>query len=266
VAVRKRERNRVPNHTPALKTPARGSVGALSLAEFAGEWLETRSKFTRRADEQRLRDHLLPLLGSLRLCDLRSHDVSAALREIQAKKNLSLQTAQNAYAVLHDLLGDALRKGLIEEDPRVLPADIWPSTAEKTLPTFSEAELSALTSDPRLEPDQRIWNSIAFYTGLKDVEVAQLRFDSWASRIAEPILPALAQTLEQWRQTGFEAVYGRPPSPEDWIVPRRSDVTAPHTAGSAYKAFRRCCVKLGIKPRSPHAVRNTFAARLARVD
>jgi integrase len=266
VAVRKRERNRVPNHTPALKTPARGSVGALSLAEYAGEWLETRSKFTRRADEQRLRAHLLPLLGSLRLCDLRSGDVSAALREIQAKKNLSLKSAQNAYAVLHDLLGDALRKGLIEEDPRVLPADIWPSATEKALPTFSEAEVSALTSDPRLDADQRIWNSIAFGTGLKDVELAQLRFDDWASRISKPILPALAQTLEDWRRAGFEAVYGRPPSGDDWLVPRRSDVSAPHTAGSAYKAFRRCCVKLGIKPRSPHAVRNTFAARLAPVD
>jgi integrase len=260
VAVQKRTRIRVPNHTPELKKLPRGALGTLTLAEFAGEWLETRGNRTRRGDEQRLRDHLLPALGSRRLTELRSADVSAALREIQAKKGISLKSVQNAYAVLHDLLGDALRRGLLEEDPRLLPKDIWPApTSSQNPPLFTAAEVTTLTSDPRLDAEQRVWNEIAFRTGLRDPELCQLRFGNWRSQIDPQLQPALASTLEAWQERGFAAVYGRAPIEEDWLVPRRSDVKTPQSPGSAYKAFRRCCVKVGIKPRSPNAVRNTFA-------
>jgi integrase len=264
VAVQKRTRTRAPNHTPELKKLPRGVLATLTVAEHASDWLATRSNRTRRGDEQRLRDHWLPVLGSRRLTELRSGDVSAALREIQAKKGISLKSVQNAYAVLHDLLGDALRRGLLEEDPRLLPKDIWPAPAgSQNPPTFTDAEVAALTLDARLDAEQRVWNSIAFHTGLRDHELAQLRFRDWRSQIEPQLQPALADTLEEWQARGFEAVYGRAPVAEDWLVPRRSDVAMPHTAGSAYKAFRRCCVKLGIKPRSPNAIRYTFAARTA---
>jgi hypothetical protein len=45
-------------------------------------------------------------------------------------------------------------------------------------------------------------------------------------------------------------------------VPRRSDVTQPQSEGSLYKAFRRCCVALGIATRSPNALRNTFEKKM----
>jgi hypothetical protein len=46
-------------------------------------------------------------------------------------------------------------------------------------------------------------------------------------------------------------------------VPRHTDVTQPQTEGSLYKAFRRGCVAIGIAPRTPHAIRNTFEQRSA---
>jgi len=73
----------------------------------------------------------------------------------------------------------------------------------------------------------------------------------------------LGGLLESWQQSGFAAVFGREPGPEDWLVPRRSDVAQPHTEGSMFKSFRRACVKLRIAPRSLQALRNTFEAERA---
>ena len=90
--------------------------------------------------------------------------------------------------------------------------------------------------------------------------VCELRFGTWSERVRTPLAPPLAVALERWQQGGFESVYGRPPVAGDWLVPRRSDPTQPHTEGSAYKAFRRACVALKLPLRSPRAIQNTFAS------
>jgi hypothetical protein len=113
--------------------------------------------------------------------------------------------------------------------------------------------------DDRLELDQRMLNTLEFHSGLGSAQVCQLRFEDWESHVAAPVAPELRAAIEHWSRTGFERVYGRPPNGADWLVPRRSDTSHSHTEGSMYKAFRRACVALGIKTRSPRAVANTFA-------
>jgi hypothetical protein len=221
-------------------------------------WLKTRDNRTRQGEAQRLRDHVLPLLGARRLRDIRSEDVVNVVRQVQGKKGINLKSAKNAYAVFAELLGAALEQGLIATDPRDLPPDIWPAEAQLPRPSFSPAEVLALTSDPRLDAELRIYNSLAFGTGLAPRWLCALRFCDWPDRVGAPVSPELESRLAEWKNSGFESVYGRPPSAEDWVVPRRSDVTLPHTEGSVYKAFRRGCVTLGIKTRSPNAVRSTF--------
>ena len=123
-----------------------------ALAEFAREWLKQRAPGTRQADTQRLRDHVLPLLGARRLREVRAADVEAVVRQMLAKKGMTVKSARNAYAVFEALLGDALARGLLPEDPRALPADIWPAEEPAPVARFSAAEVAALTGDERLDP------------------------------------------------------------------------------------------------------------------
>jgi integrase len=257
VAARQRTRNRVPPERSS-EPPAATFRQNATLNEFAAQWLKRRAPRSRQADTQRLRDHVLPLLGARRLRELRAGDVAEVIRLMLAKKGMNVKSARNAHAVFAELLGDALGQGLIALDPRGVPTDIWPPDEVAPEPRFSPAEVRALTSDERLDLDQRIYDTLAFYSGLESGEICGLRFDDWVGRVRSPVAPELGAALERWQHGGFESVYGRAPRGDDWLVPRRSDVALSHSEGSAYKGFRRACVTLGIKTRSPRAVRATF--------
>ena len=256
---RKRTRTRPSLPTKEVDPPRRALLGTASVADFANRWLQTRTNRTQRGDLQRVRDHIIPSLGSKRLMDLRPENVVDAVRQIERKKGINEKSVRNAHAVLYELLDAAISQSLVDPACRISAAELWPAEATPVRQRFSEAEVTALTRDERLDADLRVYNTLAFYSGWSERELCSLRWEDWPGR-AEPD-PVLARTIEEWRAGGFQAVYGRPPVPDDWIVPRRSDPTQPHTEGSVYKAFRRCCVKLGIKTRSPHAIRNTFIAR-----
>jgi hypothetical protein len=234
-----------------------------SVQEFVTHWLGTRDRRTRQSDAQRLRDHVLPLLGKRRVRELRAEDVAAVVRSMLGKKGMTLKSAKNAYAVFEELLGAACEQGFIAEDPRVLPADIWPTAPAAEKPRFSAAEVSALTGDERLDAEQRIFHALGLYTGLPVRALCNLRFRDLPELPRAPFAAELGGLLESWQRSEFAAVFGREPGPEDWLVPRRSDLTQPHTEGSMFKSFRRACVKLRIAPRSLQALRNTFEAERA---
>jgi integrase len=261
MAARKRERNRLPSELAEVR-PIVGAVrSAATLAEFATAWLATRDPRTRHGDAQRLRDHVLPQLGGRRLREIVADDVSGMIRRTLGKKGIEVKSVKNAYATFAELLGAALAQGLLTQDPRELPADIWPAVEPVPRPSFSDAEVLALTLDERLDAELRIYNSLAFYTGVPSAQLCCWRFGDWRAALGTPPAPELAATLDSWQREGFERAFGRPPTADDWLVPRRSDVTQPQSEGSLYKAFRRCCVALGIATRSPHALRNTFEKR-----
>lgn len=257
VAVQKRTRERV-SPDPIVLAPAAPVRPNATVAEFAREWLKKREIGSRKADTQRIHDHVLPVIGTRRLRDLQTEDVTRVVRQTLAKKGMNVKSARNAHGVLHEMLGEALAQGLIAQDPRALPDDVWPEEEAASAPRFSLEEVRALTSNGRLDADQRVFNSLAFYSGLESAEICQLRFEDWQKRVSSPIAPELSGALERWQKEGFAQVYGRAPTPSDWLVPRRANVTEAHTEGSAYKNFRRACVSLKIKTRSPRAVHNTF--------
>jgi len=257
LAARKRQRHRGPPEPSPIvpEAPLRPNT---TLAELAREWLKQREPRRRQADGDRLRDHVLPLLGNRRVRDITNDDVVDVVRRTLGKKGMTAKSARNAYTAFSDLLGDALERRLLASDPRELPSDIWPVEDPEDQPRFSPEEVLALTSDERLELDQRVYNLLAFYSGLDSASICQLRVGGWREHVATPVAPALEAGLESWRQSGFESLHGRAPSADDWLVPRRSDVSQPLTEGAAFKAFRRACVALKIKTRSPRAIQNTF--------
>ena len=272
----RRTRHRGPPGSPAAETSsapnAKSQTGAnapavaplpvrpnATLAELTREWLKLRDKRTRQADTERLRNHVLPLLGGIRVRDLEAAHVTQVVQDTLAKKGMTVKSARNAYAVFAELIADALARGFLETDPRALPPDIWPED-DTARPTFDESEVSALVSDERLPEPQRVYHRVAFDTGLPSAVLVELTFGDWRQRLEAPASPELDAALEAWRAEGFARCYGRPPEPGDRLLPRPSS-PEPHTEGSAFKAFRRACVSLGIKTRSPAAVRNTYEAR-----
>lgn len=263
MAIRKRQRNPVPPD-PSLVPDAPLRPNA-TLAELASQWLERRHPGQRPADSARLRDHVLPLLGSRRVRDITADDVTDVVRRTLAKKGMNTKTARNAYATFSELLADALARGLLALDPRQLPADIWPEEPVEQ-PRFSPAEAHTLMHDERLDQDQRLYNVLAFHSGLDSPDICQLRFGTWRERLAAPIAPEVEAAIANWNASGFESIHGRPPNADDWLIPRRSDLRQPLSEGAAFKAFRRACVALKIKTRSPRAVRNTFGASEAAAD
>jgi hypothetical protein len=71
-----------------------------------------------------------------------------------------------------------------------------------------------------------------------------------------PVHPELETILREWWASGFELVFRRPPTRDDFIVPNRQGGN--HTKSSAYKMFRRAQAKVEVENRTLHATRNTF--------
>ncbi len=234
-----------------------------TLEEFADVWLAARDESTRQRDRARIRDHVLPVLGRTRVRDLRAQHVEDVVRRTLGKKGMNVKSAKLAYDVFAELLGAALTLGLLTEDPRVLPDGLWPAEPVVTRSSFSSAEVALLTSDARLDAELRIWSALALYTGIPVEALCTLRFADAPGLPRPPFAEPLRNVLAKWQEAGFEHVFGRRPNTDDWLVPRRSDVTQPHGEGSIFKAFRRACVAVGVKPRSLQALRTTFERALA---
>src|SRR5688572_30197122 len=77
-----RTRSRPQLPPKEVDPPRRALLGTASLADFANRWLQTRTNRTQRSDLQRVRDHVIPILGSKRLMDLRPEHVVDTVRQI----------------------------------------------------------------------------------------------------------------------------------------------------------------------------------------
>jgi hypothetical protein len=110
MAARKRERNRLPSELAELRASTGALRPSVTLAEFATIWLATRDARTRQGDEQRLRSHVLPQLGTKRLREIVADDVSGMIRRTLGKKGIEVKSVKNAYATFAELLGRRWRR------------------------------------------------------------------------------------------------------------------------------------------------------------
>jgi integrase len=206
---------------------------------------------------------------------------------------LSPKSADLAFGVVRIMFRDARILEKMTRNPfEQLPRETFRFRTRRRVP-YTAAEVRALTTNDRIAPVARMLSWLLFFTGMRLGEACGRRFRDW-DRVPKPLgslnvcsqwdgqplktektigdaprlVPVhheLARALDEWRSVGFEREFGRPPTPDDFIIPCRAHRLGCYTRSAAYKLFRRACEAAGVIAHSVHSARHTFIS-LARRD
>jgi len=266
-----------------------------TVATYAETWLARRSTRTVGDDRQRITAHVLSRdwFAGRPLGELSLADTKRLVEELQAEPGLAPKTVKNVWGAVRTMLRDARIDGLVLADVCTLPRGVLRRVTRNKRHAYPLDAVRALMTDERVPERYRVLWSLLLLTGMREGEACGRRWRDW-DRCARPlgslevasqyggeplktdsprlvpVHPFLAAAREAWEREGWELYVGRVPTPDDFIVPNRSKWrhAEHHTKSSAYKAWRRCLVMLGIANLSLHSTRNTFItwARRYRAD
>ena len=200
------------------------------------------------------------------------------------------RTIRHVYSILRTMMADAVVDELIEFNPcqlrrRDLPKKVDKDPSWRAKAVFTRGEVETLISSDLIPEDRRTFFTLLFFAGgLRFGEGAALRWrmydttveplgrldvhSSYSTRIKKeksvktqvprgvPVHPTLASVLAQWKLTGWEAMMGRKPTPDDLIVPSREGVC--RSANHSLKKFHQDLKKLGFRKRRQQDLRRTF--------
>lgn len=271
---------------------------AMTVERFGKKWISERYKLDirdARNEEQRLRDHVFPVIGHLTLATLRPGNLRDWAIEVRSEKGLAPRTLHNIYGVIRSMIRSARVEGFIDIDPCILTQaelgklrdkDIaWRATA-----VFGKEELLALVSSPLVPNDRQVINALAGLAGLRQGEVCALRWSDIERReplsaivvtrshdkdtkteVARPVPvhPMLASLLASWRLGGWYEMVGRKPLEGDLVVPsaktKKGPAGRPRTMSMVYKGWLKDIKALELRHRRYHDLRRTFIS-LALAD
>jgi len=220
-------------------------------------------------------------------------EIVAALKvaptDRDAKKTLAPRTVRAVFMTTHKMFADAVIDELIDVNPCQLPRGELPKKIDndpvwRSGAIFTRAEIEQITTDPRIPEDRRMLNALLFFGGLRFGEAAALTWDrydsdlqplgrllvshSWSTTRDElkgtktegpravPVHPTLATMLAVWKAGGWATMMGRPPKPEDLIIPSREGRF--RNVNHSLKRFHQDLERLGLRRRRQHDLRRTF--------
>jgi integrase len=270
-----------------------GESRATTFGQWVGDWLDKRRNRNADNETSMVRRHVMSRewLTGKSLVELRVGDMTRLVAELRGAvspktgKPLSSKTVANIYGSIRTSLTDARRGELLTVDPCVLPRGTFrrrASAGERE--PYTRDEVRLLVTSDAVPVRQRVWNALAFFTGMREGEVCGRTWADW-DREARPLTslhvhaqydgqplktetekgehprrvpvhPALERLLAWWFAEGFELVFRRAPTPEDPIVPSMDGNH--YTRWAAYNAWRRGCAAAGVRNRSLHSTRHTF--------
>lgn len=237
----------------AAAVAAGATTGVLTVAGYSRPWLVGREQLglDHKNDAQRLRDHVLPKIGALALDAARPRHLVELFADLRARRELAPRTIRTIYSVVSALFRDAAIAGLIDHSPCILTEHQLGPVVDKNPEwrgdaVFTRTEVQRLISDPRIDRDRQMIYALGALAGLRHGESAGLRWHHYDAEkeplgmltIATsynkgstktgkvrrvPVHPMLAAMLAAWRLGGWPAIFGRPPGPEDLIVPLPPD-------------------------------------------
>lgn len=270
-----------------------GGTKKTTVAQYAEKWIarqHERKLATAGDQENWMRKHVLPLLGSRAIEGLRPRDVIEFVRTISAGE-LAPRSVHHVYNALRGMMRDAHIDEVIISSPCVLPPKTLPKKKDadpkwRATAIFAREEIEALISDERTPLDRRMFYALLFFGGLRHGEGAGRRwrdYDAAAKPLGRltvatqyddeelktenprvvPVHPTLAAMLAEWKLSGFGSYFGRSPHRDDWLVPSRrgNNRAVRHTLSKLHEDLER----IGLRPRRTHDLRRTFVT-LARSD
>lgn len=183
----RRERDRTISHSPR---------GGERLRDLMDRYLTTVAPIRNRArtledHRQVSRDHIVPVIGAVRVTQLQARDVQRMVNRMAAS-GLSPKTTQNAVGVLSAALRHAMREGIVERNVASL-AVVAPVTRER-LPSLTTAQVRSFLADTRGEPLWPIW-VLAGTTGMRIGEVLGLLW--------RDVTPTTVTVTGQYRYAGI---------------------------------------------------------------
>lgn len=277
--------------------------GAPTVAEYAEQWISNRKVRSAEAEEHYLRSYVLSRawFAGLKMMEVRKVHIKQLVDELKAAtsvnprtpgKALAPKTIANIYGVVVTMFNEAEADERILVNPCKLKRKTLPRRAKVKRMPYDVASIAALLTSPKVHPMARVFASIALFTGMREGEICGRRWrdldrsaepmwcltvdsqyddrplktdDEEAGEHARkvPIHPKLQAVLEWWWSTGFELVYVRKPTRDDFIVPI-SGGDGNHTRSSAYKMWRRALEAAGVVNLSLHSTRHTFVTLCRR--
>ncbi len=278
---------------------AGATEGPLTVAAYAPGWIEDRRRLELdwKNDEQRLRTHVLPALGAMRLDEVRASHVADLFKRIRIAGKIGQRTVYNVYSVVSALFRDAVIAGLIEQTPCILTKyQLGPLSdkdpAQRGEAVFTRAEVEKLIADPRIPADRQVVYALGALAGLRHGEIAGLRwhhydpakdplgqltiatsYDKGRTKTGVlrrvPVHPVLAAMLAEWQLAGWARMIGQAPAADDLVVPLERDEPKkrarpnPRAGGMRNKNDSRKrlvgdLAELGLRHRRGHDLRATF--------
>jgi integrase len=255
-----------------------------TVAVFIADWGAKRKNVSAADDRRNLaRYAALPEFASLHLADVRPRHVIAATQKLLDAGTVSAKTVLNAYGTLTTMFRDAVIAELTSATPCVLPRGFWPEDETEERQPYTREEAATLISSPAIPEPVRVLNALCLLGGLREGEACGRRWsdlDTGPSPLASldvrtqyegrrlktkkprvvPVHPELMAALEGWARSGFEALMGRAPLPEDYIVPHvsRRSRKGHWTRSTYYKAFVETARAAGVEPHTLHSTRHTM--------
>jgi integrase len=273
----------------------------ITVEKYGERWLAQRRRLhidDWTNDESKLRHHIYPQIGMLRLAEVRAIHIAALIRAIRmSKPKLAPRTIRNIYSSLRSFFRDAEIEGLVDRSPCILTryqlgdaVDADPDWRDRAI--FSRVELETMISDARIPFDRRVLYALLGIAGLRHGEAAGLKWMHYeperhplgrlmirrsygkprtktATRRDMPVHPTLATILSVWGTEGWPAMMGTLPTPEDLLIPVCDGRRTPHgkmrTKNDSYKRLQHDLCALGFRRRRGHDLRRTMIS-LAQDD
>jgi integrase len=298
------------------KPTTEGGASGPLVETYGEQWIEKREKsgvITISDEAQRLRTYVFPVIGKKALSAVRRPEVVELMAKIQSEpskhthKPHAPRNIHRIYEALRTMYSTAVLDDVVLASPctlRVRRGELPPKKDKnprwRALAIFTRDEVEQLISDERIPLQRRVYYAIAFLAGMRLGEVSGRRFRDYDDKAVPlgqllvatqyddkdlkgdrpsrevPVHPTLAKVLAEWRLHGFALVYGRHPTPEDFIVPKRAigrnrlgnrlGITpGAQQQQNVWRNFQVDLKKIGLRPRRVHDTRRTFIS-LSKAD
>jgi integrase len=266
------------NPADARRAEARIMTLADLCALYLAEGARHKKPATVRADHARIRNHILPVLGRLRIDQITRADVERMVRDVTAGRTAAPTpkrqgrgrlaqggqgTAGQALAVLGAVMSFAIARGLLDDNPARGVKKLPIRKMERFL---SDAEIARLAdaldreTARSTDPYPAAAIRLLLFTGCRRSEILGLHWEWVDFEHAIIVLPH--------SKTGRRPVYLNAPALDVLVnLPRQQGnlhVICGHTEGGAYvglhKVWRRVCETAQLSGVRMHDLRHSFAS------